>query len=80
MNYSRPIDDVAQKKKNCSENDIGIAGAHVVKTRKKRLSCAIRARRQGYFRQKEIFKKNKIGIISQILLVLSKKGIGKIIF
>jgi len=50
----------------------------VLKALKKRLPCAIRARRQGYFRQKEIFKKNKIGIISQILLVLSKKGIGKI--
>jgi hypothetical protein len=51
-----------------------------VKARKKLLSCAIRASRQGYFRQKEIFGKNKIGIISQILLVFSKKGLGKIIF
>jgi len=42
------------------------------------LSCAIRARRQGYFKQKEIFKEKKIGIISQILLVVSKKGIGRI--
>ena len=34
VDYSRPIADVAQKKKNCPENDIGIGGAHVVKARK----------------------------------------------
>ena len=78
MDYSRPAADAAQKKKNCPENDIGIAGGHVLKARKNDYLARFALRGKAISNKKRFFKQNKIGIISQILLVLSKKGIGRI--